>query len=140
LYSLMLVMLLAVWRLRGSGYRTLYVRDVVCAAWLCLLRPLHGGQVIYEVHDLEEAHPTRAARWPARFWKRFLPWLDRVALTKSCKLVSLTSDFRAWAVGMRLRSPADIFVVPDAFDPVIYHPLDRAAARRQLSIPQDTFV
>src|SRR4051794_14313706 len=64
LYSLMLVMFLAVWRLRGRGYRTLYVRDVVCAAWLCLLSPLHGGHVIYEVHDLEEAHPTRAARWP----------------------------------------------------------------------------
>src|SRR5687767_1284547 len=34
LYSLMLVVLLVVWRLLGRGYRVIYVRDTVCAACL----------------------------------------------------------------------------------------------------------
>jgi hypothetical protein len=67
LYSAMLVVLMAVWRLRGRGYRTIYVRDTVCAAWLGLLRAMHGAKVIYEVHDLEADHPSRASRWPSGF-------------------------------------------------------------------------
>ncbi|HVG00510.1 MAG TPA: glycosyltransferase family 1 protein, partial [Chloroflexia bacterium] len=82
-YSFMLLALLLAWRLTGRGYRALYVRDAVCAAWLALLRPLHGSRVIYEVHDLEASHPSKASRWPRAFWRRFLPWLDRAALTRS---------------------------------------------------------
>src|SRR6476660_2451928 len=37
LYSLMLVLLLLVWRVLGRRYRVLYVRDTVCAAWLGFL-------------------------------------------------------------------------------------------------------
>src|SRR5438045_7520205 len=63
LYSFMLVLLLMFLRLTGRGYRALYVRDAVCAAWLALFRGLHGSRVIYEVHDLEALHPSKAGRW-----------------------------------------------------------------------------
>src|SRR5258708_37776901 len=36
LYSLLLVLLLVIWRIADRGYRVLYVRDTVCAAWLGL--------------------------------------------------------------------------------------------------------
>jgi len=67
LYALLLVLLLVFWRLTGRGYRVLYVRDTVLAAWLGPLRGLHGAKVIYEVHDLEAAHPSKASKWPRRF-------------------------------------------------------------------------
>src|SRR5437870_11841171 len=37
LFALMLVVLMMVWRAMRRGYRVLYVRDAVCAAWLSLL-------------------------------------------------------------------------------------------------------
>src|SRR5437868_957542 len=82
LYSLMLVILLVIGRLLGRGYRVLYVRDAVCGAWLSLFSGLHGSQVVYEVHDLEALHPSKAGRWPHAFWSRFLPWMDGVALRR----------------------------------------------------------
>ena len=42
---------------RRTGYRALYVRDSVCAAWLALLSGVHGARVVYEVHDLESRAP-----------------------------------------------------------------------------------
>ncbi len=140
LYSLMLVILLVVWRMLGRGYRTLYVRDAVCGAWLSLFSGLHGSRVVYEVHDLEALHPSKAGRWPGAFWSRFLPWLDGVALRRPCKLVSLTEVFRQWAVGQGLRSAEDIQVIPDAFDPAVYHPTDRLEARKALGLPVESYV
>jgi glycosyltransferase involved in cell wall biosynthesis len=137
LFSLMLVILLAMLRLWGSGYRVLYVRDAVCAGWLCLLAPVHGARVVYEVHDLESAHPSRAFRWPERFWRSLLSWHDRLALTRSCVLVSLTQTFKQWVVRRGLRAEGDVVVIPDAFDPELHHPADAQAARRNLGLPQD---
>ncbi|HYP38959.1 MAG TPA: glycosyltransferase family 1 protein, partial [Chloroflexia bacterium] len=57
LYSLMLVIVLMIWRVTGRGYRVLYARDAVCAAWLCVFGWAHGAKVVYEVHDLEAGHP-----------------------------------------------------------------------------------
>jgi glycosyltransferase involved in cell wall biosynthesis len=140
LYSLMLVMLLTVWRLMGRGFRVLYVRDAVCAAWLGLLRGIHGARIVYEVHDLEASHPSKASRWPRSFWSIFLPWLDRMALRKASRLVSLTDTFKRWAVERRIKRPFDIAVVPDAFDPAVYYPMDRQEARGRLGLPLDSFI
>ncbi|HYO49016.1 MAG TPA: glycosyltransferase family 4 protein [Chloroflexia bacterium] len=140
LYGLMLVVLLMVWRVTGRGYRVLYVRDAVCAAWLCVFGWAHGAKVVYEVHDLEAAHPSKASKWPRRFWSRFLPWLDGVALRRACKLVSLTETFREWVVGRGVRSKRDVAVIPDAFDPALCYPGDALEARRDLGLPLDAHI
>src|SRR5947207_15981199 len=116
----MLVLLLVFWLLTRRGYRVLYVRDTVCAAWLALLSSLHGACVIYEVHDLETWHPSGASRWPRRFWSRFLRWLDRTALKRATLLVSLTGTFKHWALASNIgrdtdRETGDIAMIPDAF-------------------------
>jgi glycosyltransferase involved in cell wall biosynthesis len=134
-YSFMLLALLVVWRLTGRGYRALYVRDAVCAAWLVLLRPLHGSRVIYEVHDLEASHPSKASKWPRAFWRRFLPWLDRAALTRSDGLVSLTGAFKEWVARRRLRPAGQVYVIPDAYDPDVYFPAHTGSARAELGLP-----
>ena len=139
-YTFMRVLILALWRLRGHGYRAIYVRDTVCAAWLGLFRWLHGSRIIYEAHDLEADHPSRASRWPRRFWARFLPWLDRVALTRAYRLVSLTRTFKAWVVANGFKKPNEIAVIPDAFDPALYYPVDKAEARRRTALPEDSFI
>src|SRR5438876_649239 len=83
---------------------------------------LHGTKVVYEVHDLEASHPSKASRWPQAFWVRFLPWLDRTALRRSDRLVSLTETFKRWAAARGIRRKEEIAVVPDAFDPALYYP------------------
>lgn len=135
LYAFMLVTLLVAWRAMGRGYPRLYVRDAVCAAWLALLTPLHGSRVIYEVHDLEAAHPSKASKWPRLFWRRALPWLDRTALTRSYKLVSLTEAFRQWVVSRGVRRAEAVTVIPDAYDPALYFPADGSGARAALGLP-----
>jgi glycosyltransferase involved in cell wall biosynthesis len=140
LYSLMLVILLMIWRVTGRGYRVLYVRDAVCAAWLCVFGWAHGAKVVYEVHDLEAAHPSKASKWPRRFWSLFLPWLDGVALRRACKLVSLTETFREWVVERGIRSLRDVAVIPDAFDPALCYPGDALEARRALGLPLDAHI
>jgi glycosyltransferase involved in cell wall biosynthesis len=140
LYAILLVLLLVFWRLTGRGYRVLYVRDTVLAAWLGLLRGLHGAKVIYEVHDLEAAHPSKASKWPRRFWVRFLPRLDRTSLGRATRLVSLTETFRRWAVRSGIRNASDIDVIPDAFDPELYYPVERSDARCKVGLPQDAYI
>jgi glycosyltransferase involved in cell wall biosynthesis len=140
LYALLLVLLLVFWRLTGRGYRVLYVRDTVLAAWLGLLRGLHGAKVIYEVHDLEAAHPSKASRWPRAFWARFLPWLDRTALGRATRLVSLTETFRRWAAQRKIREASEIAVIPDAFDPDSYYPVERNEARCKAGLPAEAYV
>jgi len=73
-------------------------------------------------------------------WARFLPWLDRTALRRAARLVSLTETFRHWAVQRGIRKPEEIVVIPDAFDPDLYYPLDRDDARCKLSLPLDAFI
>jgi glycosyltransferase involved in cell wall biosynthesis len=140
LYSFMLVIWLAALRVARRGYEVLYVRDAVCATWLSLLTPLHGSRVIYEVHDLEAQHPSKAARWPRAFWSRFLPWLDSQALGRACRLVSLTSAFRDWVVSRGLRDRSEVAVIPDAFDPGLYRDIDTGRARSELGLPAQDYI
>ncbi len=91
LYSFMLVVLLLVLRLVGRGYKTIYVRDTVCAAWLSLLRLVHGACLLYEVHDLEASHPSKASKWPRAFWGRFLPRLFFLHVHGRC-IVSIATS------------------------------------------------
>lgn len=134
-YAFMLLALLVFWRLTGRRYQVIYVRDAICAAWLALLRPLHGSRVIYEVHDLEASHPSKASRWPRAFWKRFLPWLDMTALIRSDRLVSLTQAFKDWAVRSGLKQAQQVSIIPDAYDPELYFPVDQEKARAELGLP-----
>lgn len=140
LYSGMLIVLLVAWRVTGRGYRVLYVRDTVCAAWLGLFRLLHGSLIVYEIHDLEADHPSRSSRWPDLFWSRFLPWLDRAALRHAAVLVSLTRTFKDWAVQHHLKKSSRIAVIPDAFNPELYYPVDMSVAREEVGLPQSDFV
>ncbi|HST05787.1 MAG TPA: glycosyltransferase [Chloroflexia bacterium] len=140
LYSLMLVTLLVACRVTGHGYRVLYVRDTVCAAWLGLLRQLHGARIVYEVHDLEADHPSRASKWPRAFWARFLPWLDHIALSRANRIVSLTQTFKDWAVQKGVKKAQSIAVIPDAFDPDLYYPVDTGMARREAGLLEKAFV
>jgi glycosyltransferase involved in cell wall biosynthesis len=139
-YSAMLLLLLVGRRLVGRSFRVLYVRDAVCAAWLAVSRPLHGARLVYEVHDLESAHPSKASRWPRVVWSRVLHWIDRAALRGSCRVVSLTEAFREWAVQSGIRPADEIAVVPDAYDPDLYYPMDATAARRDLGLPENVFI
>jgi len=140
LYSGMLVVLLLVWRVIGRGFRVIYVRDTVCAAWLGMFRWVHGSRIVYEVHDLEADHPSGASKWPGWFWKRFLPWLDMAAIKKAYRLVSLTQTFKEWVVEKGLRKASEVAVIPDAFDPGLYYPVEVGEARKQAGLATDAFV
>lgn len=73
---------------RRRAVEAVYVRQVIAAAWWAgVLGPRLGLPVIYEAHDLETRNPSRA-REP---WvEGLLHLVDRVALTRSSAVVSLT--------------------------------------------------
>jgi glycosyltransferase involved in cell wall biosynthesis len=133
-FALMCWAYLLLERLRGRRYDIVYVRQIVCAAWFAgLLGRTLGLAVVYEAHDWETHNPSRAKEpWAVGL----LHLLDRVALTRSTAVVSLTAHFLrdlrrlGWDV-------ARSAVVPDAFDAAIYYPRDRDEARRQLGLPLD---
>lgn len=126
-------------RLSHSAPDILYVRDIVCAAWLSrCARAVGGTAVVFEVHDLEaenrSANTGAVARWLARR-------LDRAALRSSTGVVSLTEAFLPVIEGHRGRSRMhSVVVIPDAYDDNVYFPRDRAAARRTLGLPDEAFV
>jgi glycosyltransferase involved in cell wall biosynthesis len=126
-------------RLRRTTPDVLYVRDVVCAAWLALLAPpLSGALVVFEAHDLEaenrSANTGPVARWIARH-------IDRIALGGAQGVVSLTATFVPIIELYRTtRANNAIAVISDAYDDAIYTPHDRDAARIALAIPTDAFL
>jgi glycosyltransferase involved in cell wall biosynthesis len=126
----------AIQALRGHRYEVVYVREVICAFWLALLLPrLTGARVVYEVHDLESRNPSRAKEpWATGL----LHLLDRVVLTRPAALTSLTDAFRRQLAADGLRFRDEVAVLPDAFDPALYHPGDRDEARRELGIAPET--
>ena len=136
-HSLFAWMCLAVlWgrRLRGQRYGAIYIRQTVIAAWWAgLLGRLYGAPVIYEAHDWETRNPSRAKE---RWAEGLLHLMDRVALTKSAAVVSLTAQFvhQLAADGWTPRRSA---VIPDAFDETVYQPADRNQARATLGLAAD---
>jgi glycosyltransferase involved in cell wall biosynthesis len=119
-------------QLRGRPIQAVYVREVICAGWWAALwGPLLGLPVIYEAHDLESWNPSRAKE---RWAQPLLHLLDRVALTRSAAVVSLTEDFRRLLARLGWRKPDDVAVIPDAFDDQQIAPGDRLAARRTLGL------
>jgi glycosyltransferase involved in cell wall biosynthesis len=122
------------WRraVRREHYPVVYVREVILAFWLSLLLPhLTAARVVYEVHDLETHNPSRA-REP--WFRPVLHLLDRVALTRPAALTSLTAAFRTLLEQLDLRPPAQVAVLPDAFDPQLYAPRPRDEARHGLGL------
>jgi glycosyltransferase involved in cell wall biosynthesis len=119
---------------RGHPADVIYVREAICAGWWAALwGPLLQRPVIYEAHDLESWNPSRAREGWAQ---PLLNLLDRLALTRSAAVVSLTDDFRRLLDQLGWRRPAEVAVIPDAFDEERFAPGDRAVARRRLGIPE----
>jgi glycosyltransferase involved in cell wall biosynthesis len=113
-----------------------YVREVICAGWWAAVwGPLLGIPVIYEAHDLESWNPSRAKE---RWVQPLLHLLDRIALTRSAAIASLTAEFQHLLDRLGWRTPAEVAVIPDAFDDQHIAPGDRAAARQQLQIDPST--
>jgi glycosyltransferase involved in cell wall biosynthesis len=122
-------------QLRGRPIHVVYVREVICAGWWAAVwGPLLGLPVIFEAHDLESWNPSRAKE---QWAQPLLHLLDRIALTRSQALVSLTEDFRRLLARMGWRAPEHVAVIADAFDDHQVAPGDRAVARLQLGLPQD---
>jgi len=120
-------------QLRGRSIDVVYVREVICAGWWASVwGPLLRLPVIFEAHDLESWNPSRAKE---RWAQPLLHLLDRVALTRSQAVVSLTDEFRRLLAHMGWRHPADVAVIADAFDDQQIAPGDRTAARRRLELP-----
>jgi glycosyltransferase involved in cell wall biosynthesis len=138
-FSFRLLGWLARRRLRHAAPDVLYVRDVVCAAWLALLAPsLYGVPVIFEAHDLEaenrSANSGPVARWMARR-------IDHIAIGRARGIVSLTHAFVPIVARYRPKGDnATIAVIPDAYDDAIYTPQERDAARIAVGIPADAFL
>jgi glycosyltransferase involved in cell wall biosynthesis len=113
----------------------IYVRQNICAAWWgSIFGPALGVPVVYEAHDMEARNPSRAKE----------PWaqggvhmIDRLALTRSTAVVSLTEEFRRYLAHIGWRRPEEVFVVPDAYDDTIFHPQDRASCRAASGLPPD---
>jgi glycosyltransferase involved in cell wall biosynthesis len=125
------------WRtvIKRERYAVVYVREVILAFWLCLLLPhLLGVHVVYEIHHLEAHNHSRAKE---RWAQPLLALLDRVTLTRPAALVSLTAAFRDQLARDGLRLPAEVAVLPDAFDAELYTPRERDAARQELGLPRD---
>lgn len=119
-------------RWRGHPIEVVYVREAICAGWwVAVWGPLLRLPVIFEAHDLESWNPSRAKE---RWAQPLLHLLDRVALSRSHAVVSLTDDFRRLLERMGWRDTADVAVIADAFDDQQIAPGDRAPARAQLGL------
>lgn len=118
---------------RRREVEAVYVRQVICAAWWAgVIGPALGVPVIYEAHDLESRNPSRAREpWAAGL----LHLIDRAALTRASAVVSLTDDFRRLLAAIGWRDPAEVSVVPDAYDERLFAPRERAGAREALGLP-----
>jgi len=122
-------------RWRGHAIDVVYVREAICAGWWAALwGPLLGLPVLFEAHDLESWNPSRAKE---RWAQPLLNLLDRVTLTRSHAVVSLTGDFRRLLGQIGWRAAADVAVIADAFDDQQIAPGDRAQARREIGLAPD---
>lgn len=118
---------------RRRQVAAVYVRQVICAAWWAgVLGPALGVPVIYEAHDLEARNPSRAKEpWA----EGLLHLIDRTALGRASAVVSLTDDFRRLLAELGWRDPAEVCVVPDAYDERLFAPAEPGVARAALGLP-----
>ncbi len=118
-------------------YPLIYVRDVILAGWFLAFRPLLGGsRLVYEVHNLESREPSRAKE---RWVQPLLRWWDRRLLRKADRLASLTGTFRERLASEGLRDPAEVDVIPDAYDDATYVPRPQGEAREALGLDREGF-
>ena len=115
-----------------------YVRDIICAAWLSLIVPrLLRIAVICEIHDREATNPSAnsgpVARWLARR-------IDASTARRASGLVSLTEAFVPELRSLTGAASPPIAVIPDAYDDGVYRPMDRADARAALDLPLNACV
>jgi glycosyltransferase involved in cell wall biosynthesis len=128
-FALMTAAILAPQRRRIEA---VYVRQVICAAWWsAVLGPALGVPVIYEAHDLESRNPSRAKEpWA----EGLLHLIDRLALTRSSAVASLTADFRRLLQQIDWRDPQEVAVIPDAYDEHLFGPRNRHTCRGELGL------
>ena len=108
----------------------IYTRDLVCA-----YRFVRANlPVVYEVHDLESQHPGQNKS--ARLIET-LKHMDETALTKSRGIASLTETFRQEIIARGWQPAARVFVIPDAYDDVIYFPREKTKMRAKLNLPRE---
>jgi glycosyltransferase involved in cell wall biosynthesis len=83
---------------------------------------------------MESRNPSR----PKEPWAQgIVNLLDRVALTRSTAVSSLTADFGHYLEHIGWRSADEVYVVPDAYDEQLFTPQNRAACRAALDLPAD---
>ena len=102
--------------LRGRWPAVVYVRDTVAAFWWATTL----GPALAVPRDLRGPRPREHAT-PRAPRKRWAQGLVRGPSTgapsrESTLVVSLTDDFRRLLADRKLRDPADVAVIPDAFD------------------------
>ncbi|MEF3274843.1 MAG: glycosyltransferase [Chloroflexus sp.] len=116
-----------------SQVEAVYIRQPIIAAWWAgVFGPQLKIPVIYETHDLESRNPSRAKE---RWARGLLDLIDRTALCRATAVASLTNDFRHLLARMGWRDPADVAVIPDAYDERIFTVQDRGACRTELGLP-----
>ncbi len=123
----------------GTQIEAIYIRQSICAAWWsAVLGPRLGHiPVIYEVHDLESRNPSRTKE----VWAQsLLHLIDRTAITRATAVASLTAEFGHYLGQIGWRDPADIAVIPDAYDATLFVPHAQAASRAQLGLPADALI
>jgi glycosyltransferase involved in cell wall biosynthesis len=132
-HSAFAAMTAAVVARQRTPVEAVYVRQVICAAWWAgVFGPQMNIPVIYEAHDFETRNPSRAKEpWATGL----LHLIDRVALTRSTAVASLTVDFQRYLQQLGWRDPADVAVIPDAYDQRLFAPQNRAACRAHLGLP-----
>ncbi len=109
-----------------------YIRQPIIAAWwAAVFGPQLGIPVIYEAHDFESRNPSRAKE---RWARGLLDLIDRTALCRATAVASLTNDFRYLLARLGWRDPADVAVIPDAYDERIFTPQDRVQCRAGLGL------
>lgn len=113
----------------------IYVRQNICAAWWSgVFGPRLGIPVIYEAHDIELRNPSRAQEpWA----EGFVHLIDRVALTRATKVVSLTYAFRDYLQQIGWRDPQDVAIIPDSYDNQVFMPQNKELCRAALGISPD---
>ncbi|MBC8160430.1 MAG: glycosyltransferase family 4 protein [Roseiflexaceae bacterium] len=131
-YAAMTAAVIAAERARGQSVGVVYIREVIGAAWWAgLWGPLLGIPVIYEAHDLESWNPSRAKE---RVAQPLLHLVDRMALSHSAAVASLTDDFRRLLARLGWRASAEVAVIPDAFDDTKIAPGDKYEARQAFGL------